>query len=287
MRQSQTLRQPFLWSGKTISSFLFACLLMLQCSAMAEAQDFRDRFLKPSAKTTPGPSADISPRQPNLASEATQESGSTRDSDKNQSPLNGELPLQPREKLSYGLRKAFLSPNAYIRPGFSAYLRERDTVSAPGKDRNDRLADGLSSFARAFANRSTAQLFGSGVYPILFKQDPRYKPSNKEGVLARTLYAASRAVLTQGDNGKTQINYSKLAGDVTSASLANLYERDRVTARDLQGRVLEVDRQMGVGPTFRRFGMLMATGIVSRIVFDEFDLDGRAGRAFGRLFGGR
>lgn len=71
---------------------------------------------------------------------------------------------------------------------------------------------------------------------------------------------------------------------MTSASLANLYESNTVTARDAQGRVLEIDRHVGVGPTFRRFGMLMLTGSLSRIAFDEFDLDGKAGKAVRGLF---
>jgi hypothetical protein len=120
---------------------------------------------------------------------------------------------------------------------------------------------------------------------VLFKRDPRYQASNKNGFMSRMLHAASRTVLTQGDNGKTQVNYSRLAGNLTSASLANIYERDTMSERDAQGNVVSFHRRIGAGPTFRRFGMSIPLGAASNIVFDELDLDGRLGRAVRRIFG--
>jgi len=185
------------------------------------------------------------------------------------------VPLTSREKLAYGARKAFLGPGAYLSPAVDAFFIERGDVKAPGKTSGDKFADGLSYYARSFTTGSTAALLGDGVYPALFKQDPRYHPSGKHGFMARTLYAASRAVVTLGDNGKTQINVSKLAGNFTSRALANVYERDTVKARDANGRALSFRRRVGVRPTFVGFGISTVLDAATNIAFREFDVVGK------------
>jgi hypothetical protein len=190
------------------------------------------------------------------------------------------VPLSARQKFAYGARKAFLDPFDYFGPAVDAYFTERREVKAPGKTAEDKFADGLSRYARSFATSSTAALLGSGVYPVLFKQDPRYHPSGKHGFMPRALYAASRTFVTQGDNGKTQINYSRLAGNLTSAGLANIYERDLVTARDARGRALSFQRRVGIKPTFEEFGISTALNAATNIAFAEFDLVGKLLRIF-------
>jgi len=185
------------------------------------------------------------------------------------------VPLTAREKLAYGARKAFLDPAAYLNPAVNAFFIERGNVKAPGKTSGDIFADGLSYYARTFTTRSTTVLLGDGVYPALFKQDPRYHPSGKHGIMSRTLYAASRTVVTLGDNGKRQINFSKLGGIFTSRALANVYERDTVKARDANGRVLSFRRRVGVRPTLVGFGISTAMDAVTNIAFREFDVVGK------------
>jgi hypothetical protein len=190
-------------------------------------------------------------------------------------PQQPIVPLSARQKLAFGAGKAFLSPTAYLGPIFDAYFTERREVKAPGKTGGDKFADGLSRYARSFTTNTIAALFGSGFYPALFKQDPRYHPSEKHGFMPRAIYAASRTVLTLGDNGKTQINFSGLGGNLTSAGLANIYERDLVKARDLHGRPVSFRRRVGVGPTFKNFGISTAIDAATNIVFKEFDLVGK------------
>ena len=191
------------------------------------------------------------------------------------SPRQTIVPLNARQKLAYGARRTFLNPGAYFSPAIDAFFTERRDVKRPGKTGGDKFADGLSYYARSFATNSTASLLGSGVYPALFKQDPRYHRSGKHGLMSRAAYAASRTVLTLGDNGKTQFNYSGLAGTLTSAGLANLYERDLVKARDARGRVLSFRRRVGVGPTFANFGLSTMFDAASNIAFQEFDVIGK------------
>jgi hypothetical protein len=180
------------------------------------------------------------------------------------------------------MRQAFANPGSYVGPAIGAYFTERSEVKAPGKTASDNFADGLSRYARSFATNSTAELLGSGVYPVLFKQDPRYQKSLKHGFVARALYAASRTVVTLGDDGSQQVNYSRLFGNLSSAALANIYERDRVRRRDALGRPVLFERRVGVGTTFESFGISTGVDAATNIAFKEFDVFGKLRKLFKR-----
>src|SRR5262249_39658769 len=153
--------------------------------------------------------------------------------------------LTARQKLNFGLRAAFANPGSYAGPAIDAFITERREVKAPGKTSSDKFADGMSRFARAFANTSSAELLGSGVYPVLFKQDPRYHPPPKRDLGWRVLSGASGAVVTRGDNGKSQVNFSRLLGNLTADALANVYERNVVRSRDRFGHPVAYERRVG------------------------------------------
>src|SRR2546423_1623653 len=119
-------------------------------------------------------------------------------------------PLTANEKMSRAARSAFLNPAAYAFTAVGAALTESREDKQPQKDMNDRFADGMSRFAINFATRTTNTMFSNGIYPALFKQDPRYFPSNKQGFGPRAAYAMSRVLITRGDNGRDQPNISRL-----------------------------------------------------------------------------
>ena len=167
------------------------------------------------------------------------------------------------------LRSSFLNPGAYITTGIGAAITQASEEDQPQKSTGDRFADGLSRFAISFGTRTTRTLLGSGVYPSLFKQDPRYRPSDKKKFGARTAHAISRVFVTDGDNGKSQPNYSRLAGNLSAAALANIWERD-TPGRD----------RTGTRPTLRRFGISVGVDAINFIIFQEFWPDIK--RVFGR-----
>lgn len=167
-----------------------------------------------------------------------------------------------KDKFKLGLREAFLSPGGYIFSGISAAITQAREKEQPQKDTGDKVADGLSRYAIRFGTGSTKALFTSGIYPILFKQDPRYTPSGKQGFGRRFLYAASRVFVTKGDNGRTQFNVSRLGGDLTASALANTWERNTPG----------FDR-IGVGPTFQRFAVMVALDVVNFAILKEFGPD--------------
>jgi hypothetical protein len=170
--------------------------------------------------------------------------------------------LTAGEKVRHGFRSAFLRPEGYAFSALSAAITQWREDSQPQKTTEDEVADALSRFARNSATRSTKSVLGSGIYPALFKQDPRYHPSEKKGFGPRALYAVSRVFVTRGDNGESQVNASRLAGTLSASALANIWERS-TPGHD----------RIGVRPTFIRFGRSLAFDALQFVIFREFGPD--------------
>jgi hypothetical protein len=60
----------------------------------------------------------------------------------------------------------------------------------------------------------------SAVLPTLLRQDPRFYQSSKGGFLHRTGYAVTRIVITRGDSGRTQFNFSEIIGAGLAAAIS-------------------------------------------------------------------
>jgi hypothetical protein len=78
-------------------------------------------------------------------------------------------------------------------------------------------------YGAAYADMVTSTFIGGAILPSLLKQDPRYFYKGTGSAGSRLLYAISRSVLCRGDNGRRQVNYSYLLGDVASGGISNLY----------------------------------------------------------------
>ena len=81
------------------------------------------------------------------------------------------------------------------------------------------LADGLSD-----------GIFVTGVYPSLFRQDPRFYRLGDGGLSHRVGYAVTRILVTRQDSGRKAFNFSEVLGSFSSAAVAVSYypksERD-------------------------------------------------------------
>jgi hypothetical protein len=60
----------------------------------------------------------------------------------------------------------------------------------------------------------------SAILPSIFKQDPRFYQSSKGSFLHRLGYAASRILITRGDSGSTEFNFSEVLGSAMGASIS-------------------------------------------------------------------
>jgi len=72
-------------------------------------------------------------------------------------------------------------------------------------------------------------LVGDALLPSLLHQDPRYYYQGTGTNKSRALHAVSSAFITRGDDGRREINYSNIGGDLASGAIANAYypEGDR------------------------------------------------------------
>ena len=78
-------------------------------------------------------------------------------------------------------------------------------------------------FAENYANSYTDLMFDAVILPTLLHQDPRYFYQGAGTRESRAVHALSSLVITKGENGRLQPNYSSFGGDLASAAIAELY----------------------------------------------------------------
>lgn len=75
-------------------------------------------------------------------------------------------------------------------------------------------------FGAAMADGTIENFMTSAVLPSVLRQDPRFFQSGHGSFWHRSWYAFSRILLTRGDNGKTQFNYSEVVGSAISSGIS-------------------------------------------------------------------
>ena len=75
-------------------------------------------------------------------------------------------------------------------------------------------------FGSAVADGTIENFMTAAILPSLLHQDPRYFQSGHGSFGHRTLYAISRTLITRGDNGKHEFNFSEVVGGALSASIS-------------------------------------------------------------------
>jgi hypothetical protein len=66
-------------------------------------------------------------------------------------------------------------------------------------------------------------MLGGAILPALLHQDPRYYYQGTGTTRSRFWHAASYPFICKGDNGRRQVNYSTIGGDLGSSALSDLY----------------------------------------------------------------
>lgn len=88
-------------------------------------------------------------------------------------------------------------------------------------------AGGIRGYAERFgagaADGLSDIMIGGAILPSLLHQDPRYYYQGTGSEASRLRHALSSPFVCRGDNGKKQINFSSMGGDLASAGLSNLY----------------------------------------------------------------
>ena len=102
-------------------------------------------------------------------------------------------------------------------------------------------------FGANLASGSSEALFGNAILPSLLHQDPRYFYRGSGAKGSRAWHAILAPFVCQGDNGKSQPNYSQWGGSLISASLSLTYYPGS---------------NRGTGLVFRNFGTSMGLHVV-------------------------
>jgi len=129
------------------------------------------------------------------------------------------VPMTPKLKLRLAARTA-TDAATFLGVGFLAGINQASDV-APHYEQG---AIGYAKrYGAAYTSTVTDIALGSALFPIIFKQDPRYFYQGTGTKKSRLLHAISAPVITKADNGHWQMNISSLAGDFGSSALTNLY----------------------------------------------------------------
>ena len=78
-------------------------------------------------------------------------------------------------------------------------------------------------FGVIYADGFSDIMIGGAILPSILHQDPRYFYQGTGTKKSRALHAIAAPFVCPGDNGKRQINYSSIGGDIFSGALSNLY----------------------------------------------------------------
>ena len=156
--------------------------------------------------------------------------------------ISNPAPLSPKQKMELAYRTT-LDP---ISVGVSALVAgiQQANNTYPGWGQ-DAPAYG-KRFGTSYGTFLTGTLLGNAVFPIVFRQDPRYFVKGTGTKRARTLYALANAVICRGDNLHWQPNYSSIFGNLAASGIANFY----YPATDRDGARLTFENAaIGIGAT--------------------------------------
>ncbi len=82
-------------------------------------------------------------------------------------------------------------------------------------------AEGYGKRFGAYAADGTIEnFFVSAIFPVMLHQDPRFFPKNQGTFFKRATYAASRIVVTRGDSGHSQFNFSEIFGSAMASAIS-------------------------------------------------------------------
>ena len=112
------------------------------------------------------------------------------------------------------------SPLTFGAAGVEAGIMRETEVGTLSSRRQASLTE---LYKGALIQKESSAFFGKYLYPALLKQDPRYHPSSSQSFWGRTMYAASRTVITRNDSGKTTLNTSYFLGVLTSVAISTAY----------------------------------------------------------------
>jgi hypothetical protein len=128
-------------------------------------------------------------------------------------------PMNPKQKFELAW-KLVIDPSSLVIAAMIGGGQQANN-SFPG------YGQGAAGYARRFGAAYGDFFIGTyvsnAILPSIFKQDPRYFYKGTGSTKSRILYAMERSVITRGDNGHLQPDYSGILGSLAAGGISNLY----------------------------------------------------------------
>jgi Carboxypeptidase regulatory-like domain len=128
-------------------------------------------------------------------------------------------PMTPKLKFKLALR-ATTDPVSFLAAaGLAGVEQKHHTFPGYGQG-----SEGYAKrFGAAYADALVSKMVSRAILPTVLHQDPRYFYRGSGSIRSRIFYALRAAVITRGDNGQMQPNYSQVLGNFASSGISNLY----------------------------------------------------------------
>ena len=161
-------------------------------------------------------------------------------------------PLTTHQKFAVVVRGSF----DYVQAPWYGFLSgiSQAADSEPG------YGQGAAGYGKRLASAAadgTIENFVTGaILPSLLHQDPRYFQSGQGSFTHRMLYAASRNLVTRGDAGNKEFNYSEVVGGAMSAAIStySYHPTSKIFPTTTPGVVRYVPSDRTLGNTAKVWG---------------------------------
>jgi hypothetical protein len=128
-------------------------------------------------------------------------------------------PLSAGQKLKLAARTMY-DPAIFLGAGVRAGIQQaRNTYPSFGQG-----AEGYAQrYGVAYGTRASSFFLGNALFPVIFRQDPRYFYQGTGTVKSRTWHAITSPFYCRGDNGRYQTCYSNILGNFAAGGVSNAF----------------------------------------------------------------
>ncbi len=143
------------------------------------------------------------------------------------------------------------SPYTFLSAGFQATL---DQAQGQWPHYGGGMQGWGKRLGATLADTESRRLIQTFALSTILHQDPRYFPSQKRSLIARSWYAATRVVITRNDSGYNTFNTSECLGTLFTSALQNsYYPRHDRTFGDTMSRFTGALSSDAIGNLTREF----------------------------------
>jgi hypothetical protein len=113
-----------------------------------------------------------------------------------------------------------IDPETIFNAGFSAGISQAENDDPS-------FGQGAEGYAKrlgvSYVDQVQVRFFKEFAYPTIFSEDPRYYRLGQGSPKKRFLHAVGHAVVAYNDKGRPMFNFSEWLGEISGASISNLY----------------------------------------------------------------